>query len=974
MSPVYPGWPQDAYDVYRRDAYARRLREYPAHAEPGLVSFLTTVRDTPAAYVEALAESLLTQECGDNFEWILLDNGSTRPETRAALDRIAADPRVKLARVETNLGIVGGMRACLERATGRYIAPLDSDDLLAPDTVRVVTHALRAAGYPPLAYTDEDQLEGTRFSLPYLKPDFDPVLFSTSCYVAHLGFIDRELALALGVYTDRAAEGSHDWDTFTRFLTAGRTPVHIPEVLYSKRIHQASSGNIQAKPIVTDSQRSVLRPVTTVVIGSDGATRLPQVGERIVTLDADAGVAGLAALCERAVAERRLVHVVWAGTRIDDENWLAEATGLLELFPDTAMIGGRLHRDGRLLEAGRYFGLGLGCDAPDRERSLADPGYFAQVFKPHSVSAVSLDHAIFDPEAALGPLRGLARAGVSLAHLGAWLGAAFCRVGRRVVYSPMLSAQAERDLASDVSDVEHAAFRRAHGDLMPDARYLSRHVSLRAPYFEPATRGRRQAAGQPLPLLDDEQQLEADRMARVAVAPIEAAAVSFSVLTSVYDRTPAALFARTAQSLFAQTHGDFEWIVLENGPVSADVSAVLADIARDARVQVFACEENAGIQGAMRLCLARAQRDFVVPLDADDLLEADALARLATAAGGADSVFSDEDHLSDDRPHTRFSRPGFDPVLNLESSYIWHLCAFRRSTGQALGVYSDRDAEFCHDWDTVVRFAEAQRPIAHVPHVLYHWRTHAASQSHTKTQNPGSIASTRAVLERALARIGAPTLYECAEFPLFRGAVEWWIRRRPVGEPSFAIVVLGGTDADLREIGRTPGAVLATDVVALSRGVETLDDWRALGDAMPRGTSRIVLLDRHARPTSQEWVWEADQVVRAPARHGDRVRPPPGRARHGARCRHRRARARRPLSRPAARRSRRLCPGPEGADGRDARERVHRRRSRLPPGRGRRGAPRRRVGLARRGARTRGSGDRSPRRLFTAGRSAPRTE
>ena len=108
-----------------------------------------------------------------------------------------------------------------------------------------------------------------------------------------------------------------------------------------------------------------------------------------------------------------------------------------------------------------------------------------------------------------------------------------------------------------------------------------------------------------------------------------------------------------------------------------------------------------------------------------------------------------------------------------------------------------------------------------------------------------------------MARIGAPALYECAEFPLFRGAVEWWIRRRPVGEPSFAIVVLGGTDADLREIGRTPGAVLATDVVALSRGVETLDDWRALGDAMPRGTSRIVLLDRHARPTSQEWVWEA---------------------------------------------------------------------------------------------------------------------
>ena len=61
-------------------------------------------------------------------------------------------------------------------------------------------------------------------------------------------------------------------------------------------------------------------------------------------------------------------------------------------------------------------------------------------------------------------------------------------------------------------------------------------------------------------------------MARAVVAPIESAAVSFSVLTSVYARTPAALFELTAQSLLAQTHGDFEWIVLENGPVSDDVA------------------------------------------------------------------------------------------------------------------------------------------------------------------------------------------------------------------------------------------------------------------------------------------------------------------------------------------------------------------------------------------------------------------
>ena len=151
------------------------------------------------------------------------------------------------------------MRFCLERASHRYILPVDSDDLLTPDCLRVLSHALRQAGYPPLAYTDEDNLEGSHFSQPYFKPSFDPVLFANSCYTAHLGVIDRELALELGAYTDRRAEGSHDWDTFTRFLAAGHTPLHIPEVLYSWRIHQAStSGNIHSKPFVYDSQRCVL--------------------------------------------------------------------------------------------------------------------------------------------------------------------------------------------------------------------------------------------------------------------------------------------------------------------------------------------------------------------------------------------------------------------------------------------------------------------------------------------------------------------------------------------------------------------------------------------------------------------------------------------------------------------------------------------------------------------------------------------
>ncbi len=165
------------------------------------------------------------------FEWVLLDNGSTAPDTLRELARIARDARVRLLRVDQNLGIVGGMRYCLERATGRYVVPVDSDDLLARDTVTTLARHLAEAGWPALAYSDEDHLIGRRRVLPYFKPEWDPVLFANSAYIAHLGAIDRVRALELGVYSDDSAKGCHDWDTFVRFLAAGNAAAYSRDAL-----------------------------------------------------------------------------------------------------------------------------------------------------------------------------------------------------------------------------------------------------------------------------------------------------------------------------------------------------------------------------------------------------------------------------------------------------------------------------------------------------------------------------------------------------------------------------------------------------------------------------------------------------------------------------------------------------------------------------------------------------------------------
>jgi glycosyltransferase involved in cell wall biosynthesis len=837
-SKVFPGfgaWAASPYDVYRRASILRRKETYPS-AEPGLLSFLTPVWNTEPAYLEALAGTVLGQDSGTGFEWIVLDNGTTRSDTRDALARLAQHPSVQLHRVERNNGIIGGMRFCLDRARNRYFVPLDSDDLLTPDAVRVLSHALKRSGYPPLAYSDEDKLAGESLRDPYFKPDWDPVLFVNSCYIAHLCAIDRQLAIQLGAYTDEETEGSHDGDTFARFYLAGHVPLHVPEVLYTWRMHaESTSGNIHSKPYVFDSQRNVLakilaasahpelydvqpsplfnatpdwwirrahrRPwsVTTVLVTRDGEVtenhRRTDFPHEVVRIDPSQGLRRLQEIAARCADAGSLVHLLWSNTTIEDQEWPWEAMAHFELFPDAVVIGGRIH-DGRQIRlASRYFGFGSGCDSPDRGRALDDPGYFAQMWKQHSVSAVSIEHCVVRADFLRDALEPLAASEVSLAGLAPWLGAAAREAGKRVVYSPFFCASALTDPETSVTNVERAAFRAAYRTLIPEDRYLSPSLGLAATTaYRPINERKRfvelDAASMPAPYAD---WAAAEALARSVRYAARATRPTFSLLTPLYSGSEADVFSETARSLFAQRHPFAEWVILVQGPVPPALETIVAECATDPRVHVIRESDNVGIVKGLRRCLEHASSEYVVPMDGDDLLTADALQVLACEIRSSqpDLIYTDEDAYSDGVVGSPFFRPDFDRVLNAESSYVWHLCAYRRDVALRLALYTDDGAEFCHDWDTMCRFARAGSKVVHANHVLYHWRAHPASQSNSGRQNPGSIASTKFVLARTVAEQSSPALYQVVPFPIFRGAEEWCIQRSPVNPPSVAAVVLG---------------------------------------------------------------------------------------------------------------------------------------------------------------------------------------
>jgi hypothetical protein len=215
---------------------------------------------------------------------------------------------------------------------------------------------------------------------------------------------------------------------------------------------------------------------------------------------------------------------------------------------------------------------------------------------------------------------------------------------------------------------------------------------------------------------------------------------------------------------------------------------VLGNAAGHWHADVIVEPQQLGIMEAMRRGLENANGEYIVPVDCDDLLTADAIQILISTIENRnqpDLIFSDEDLLVEGQPASPYLRSGFDPVMNMDSSYIWHLCAVKRESALALSLYTDQGATWCHDWDSVTRVANAGGRIEHVAEVLYHWRQHPGSTTNKAEGDSRSLDSVRYVLERQIADTLNPRHFYVAEWPINRGARELYIARRADDLPPF---------------------------------------------------------------------------------------------------------------------------------------------------------------------------------------------
>lgn len=242
-----------------------------------------------------------------------------------------------------------------------------------------------------------------------------------------------------------------------------------------------------------------------------------------------------------------------------------------------------------------------------------------------------------------------------------------------------------------------------------------------------------------------------------------------SVLMPTFN-TPEQALRNSLASVSAQFYTNWELCIVDDASSQPHVRRILDEMAMtDIRVKLVVLEKNGGVSAASNRALDMANGSFVVLLDHDDVLEPQALFRVAECAlaENPDMIYSDEATLSEDGHevinHTH--RPAFSLEYLRSCPYIVHLVAFKTALLRQIGGFNT-SLRISQDYDVILRVVEKAEKIAHIPEILYLWRHRKLSAGHLhKTK---VMETSRNLLEHHLARCGeAAQVLDGSQFNYF---------------------------------------------------------------------------------------------------------------------------------------------------------------------------------------------------------------
>lgn len=205
-------------------------------------SVVVPLYHTPAKFLKDLVRSMMYQSYA-NWELCLVNASPEDVHLTSLLENWAMrDKRIRVIRLEKNLGIAQNTNAGIEASTGEFIAFLDHDDFLEPDALFCYADALNKDKTIDVFYSDEDKTDeyAAHYFYPHFKSDFNIDLLHANNYMCHFLAVRKSLVDTVGGLNEKF-DGAQDYDFVLRLTEHTKKIYHCPRILYHWRCSNQST-------------------------------------------------------------------------------------------------------------------------------------------------------------------------------------------------------------------------------------------------------------------------------------------------------------------------------------------------------------------------------------------------------------------------------------------------------------------------------------------------------------------------------------------------------------------------------------------------------------------------------------------------------------------------------------------------------------------------------------------------------------
>ncbi len=190
-----------------------------------------------AAYLESTVKSALASKYRP-LEIIIVNDGSTDSSETVAEKLLSQHPEIKFLS-QKNSGVSAARNSGIEFASGKYILPLDGDDLISPDYIPEAVKILERMPNVKVVYSkavkfdDEGAKNWTLKSFSTYQLARDNMIFVS-------GIFRKSDWKLCGGYDEKMKVGREDWEFWINMLKTGGEVIQLPFIGFYYRLTPGS--------------------------------------------------------------------------------------------------------------------------------------------------------------------------------------------------------------------------------------------------------------------------------------------------------------------------------------------------------------------------------------------------------------------------------------------------------------------------------------------------------------------------------------------------------------------------------------------------------------------------------------------------------------------------------------------------------------------------------------------------------------